>query len=141
MQRALCAVDILSVRTSICSKESAGIDKRVWLCDSDVDVAVPLIAHHNLLSSINVCFGFSAEKTNIDSHLDFLGGEREKYLLALHCLTGCNICQIWYSFQGVMKKLFVKIKDQDFLRYLKVCKRSSCQKLMTIYQGWSLEVY
>lgn len=41
--------------------------KLVWVFASDVNVAVPLIAHLNLLSCRNVYLGVSAEKTNIGS--------------------------------------------------------------------------
>ena len=57
---------------------------------SDVDLEVLLIAHRSLLSCGNVYFGDNAEKTNIGSPSEFLGKERTKCLLTLHCLTACD---------------------------------------------------
>ena len=57
---------------------------------SDVDVAVLLIAHRNILSCGNVYFEVIAEKLNIDSLLEFLGNERAKCLLTLHCISESN---------------------------------------------------
>ena len=71
-----------------CITSSKLDDKHFWVYAGDVDAAVLLTAHRNLLSCRKLYFGVSAEKTNIDSLLEFLGSERAKCLLTLHHLTG-----------------------------------------------------
>ena len=61
-----------------------------WIYARDVDVALLLTAHCNLSSCRNILVGVSAEKTNINNLSEFLYCERAKYLLILHCLTGCD---------------------------------------------------
>ena len=80
--------------------------KRVCFYASDVDVAVLLITHCNLLSCRNIYFGVSAEKTNIDILLEIVGSELAKCLLTLHCLTGCDTVG---KFHNASKKSWRKL--------------------------------
>ena len=97
-----------------CIRSSKLHSKRAWVCATDVDVVVLLIAHCNLLSCRNVYFGVSAEKTNINSLLEFLASERAKCLLKLHYLTGCDALGKFYNVsKELWTKLFLQIKDQD----------------------------
>ena len=88
-----------------CITSSKPDGKRVWVYASNVDVVVQLITHCNLLSCRNVYFCVSAEKTNIDSLLEFLGCEHAKCLLTLHCLTGCDTVR---KFHNVSKESWTK---------------------------------
>ena len=64
--------------------------KHAWVYASDVDVAVPVTDHRNLLSCRYFYFGVSAEKTDINSLHAVLGRERAKCLLALHFRSNNN---------------------------------------------------
>lgn len=63
---------------------------------NEVNVAVLLIAHHNLMGCRNIHFGVSAEGANIEGLLEFPGSEHAKRLLTLHCLTGCDTLGKFY---------------------------------------------
>lgn len=100
-----------------CITSSKFDGKRVCFYASNVDVAVLLIIHCNLLSCRNIYFGVSAEKTNIDILLEIVGSELAKCLLTLLCLTGCDTVG---KFHNVSKeswaRLFLQIKDQVILK-------------------------
>ena len=82
--------------------------KLVWVYASDVNIAVPLIAHLNLLNCRNVYLGVSAEKTNIGSLFDC------DYILTQnvfwHFIASLVAIQLenFKMLQGVMKK-FISI--------------------------------
>lgn len=83
---------------------------------SDVDVAVLLIAHRNILSYGNVYFGVIAEKLNIDSLLEFLGNESAKCLFTFHYLTGCDTVVKFQISKESRTKLFLQLNDQDIFK-------------------------
>ena len=101
-----------------------------WIYGRDVDVALLLIAHHNLLSYRNIYFGISAGKTNIISLFVFLGSERAKCLLMLLCFTGGDT--VGKSFpRGHGQNYFCKLKIRISLAF-----ESLQEEVMPIDNHW-----
>lgn len=90
--------------------------KGIWVCDSDVNVALLLIVEHNLLRFRNVYFGVSTEKTDIDSLLEFLSNESAKCLFTFHYLTGCDTVVKFQISKESRTKLFLQLNDQDIFK-------------------------